>query len=34
MTHNNKWQMFFGYIVWKYNKIAKYFRSKFKGEQK
>ena len=29
MIRNNKWQMFLGYIVWKYNKIAKYFRNQF-----
>lgn len=32
MIQNNKWKMFLGYIVWKYNKIAKYFHRKFRGE--
>ena len=29
-----KWKRLCGYIVWKYNKIAKYFRNKFRGESK
>ena len=28
----NKWEKLHGYIVWKYNKIVKYFRNKFGGE--